>query len=438
MSALALGPYFFKERFDSLMLDTAIIGAGPYGLSIAAHLRRSDISFRIFGRPMGSWRDHMPKGMMLKSDGFASNLYDPQSVCTLQDYCAKHDIPYHDTDIPVSLDTFSKYGLAFRDQLVSNLEEKEVISVSRLPEGFLLRLDSGEEFSARRVVLAVGITHFKYTPQIFAGLSSHFVSHSYQHHDLEPFRGRHVTVIGGGASAIELSGLLHEAGADAHLVARRKNLVFHNAPVVGKKRSLWLRIRSPKSGLGPGLKSRFFSNWAGVFRYLPENKRLELVRTALGPSAGWTSKTQVVGRVSLLLGMTPQKVEVVDGKVRLTLRAEDGTTRELLTDHIVTGTGYKVDVESLQFLSPEIRQDIAVVQSAPVLSANFESSVPGLYFVGLAAANTFGPLMRFAYGAGFAAQRVSRALVRSVSRKTAPAAAVDTVASARAEGTASR
>src|SRR5271154_5012419 len=183
------------------MIEIAIIGAGPYGLSIAAHLRNSGISFRIFGHTMDSWRAHMPKGMMLKSDGFASNLYDPESALTLEKYCAERGIAYHHTDVPVRLDTFSAYGQTFRERLVPNLEERSVASVARLPAGFLLRLDSGEELRARQVVLAVGITHFKYIPEIFAGLGSQYVSHSYEQHDLEPFRGRNVVVVGGGASA---------------------------------------------------------------------------------------------------------------------------------------------------------------------------------------------------------------------------------------------
>lgn len=59
------------------MTRVAIIGAGPYGLSIAAHLRAYGIPFRIFGAPLDSWRRHMPVGMMLKSDGFASSLSAP-------------------------------------------------------------------------------------------------------------------------------------------------------------------------------------------------------------------------------------------------------------------------------------------------------------------------------------------------------------------------
>jgi hypothetical protein len=418
----------------TLMLETVIIGAGPYGLSIAAHLRNSGVSFRIFGRPMDSWREHMPKGMMLKSDGFASNIYDPNDAFTLQKFCAARGIAYHHTDIPVGLDTFANYGLEFRERLVPELEEKSVVSVARLPEGFLLRLDSGEELRARRVVLAVGITHFKYTPEAFASLGPEYLSHAYQQHDLAPFRGRNVVVVGGGASAIELAGLLKEAGADVQLVARRKELVFHNPPAIGKQRSLWQRVRHPQSGLGPGMKSWFLANWPQLFRYLPEKKRLELVRTTLGPSAGWTSKKQVVGKVPLVLGVTPVGATVVEKKVHLKLRAADGSEREVITEHVITGTGYKVDMKRLPFLSLEIRRDLKLVNSAPVLSAHFESSVAGLYFVGLVAANTFGPLMRFAFGAGFAARRITRAMVAAHARNSASARVSGVVATSGSEG----
>ncbi|HME11412.1 MAG TPA: NAD(P)-binding domain-containing protein [Candidatus Acidoferrum sp.] len=417
------------------MLDTAIVGAGPYGLSIAAHLRKSGISFRIFGRPMESWREHMPKGMMLKSDGFASNLYEPDGSFTLEEFCAQQGIAYSHTDIPVRLDTFANYGVAFRDRFVPELEERNVSNVSRLPEGFLLTLDNGEQVRARRVVLAVGITHFDYIPKVLAHLPEEFVSHSYKHHALEPFRGREVVVIGGGASAIGLAGLLHEAGCRVQLVAREKQLKFHTPPAIGKRRSLWQRIRSPQSGLGPGLKSRFFANFPWLYRHLPEQMRIDLVRTSLGPSGGWTTKEKVIGQVPLLLGCSLKSAEVVDGQVRLTLRVADGTERDVLTSHIIVGTGYKVDIERLTFLSPELRRDIALVESSPVLSSSFESSVPGLYFVGLAAAYTFGPVMRFAFGAGFAARRITKTILRTRAHRKAAVSTASVVASTSEQGT---
>src|SRR5580658_9013132 len=203
------------------MLNVAIIGAGPYGLSIAAHFKHRGIPFRIFGRPMDSWLAHMPKGMMLKSDGFASNIYDPDEDFTLQRFCGEQAIPYSDAGIPVGLDTFTSYGLAFGERMVPELENKLVVGVDPTAEGFVLRLDDGETFKTRKLVLAIGITHFEYTPANLAHLPPEFLSHAYLHHDLEKFRGRNLVVIGGGASALDLAGLLHDAGAEVQLVARR-------------------------------------------------------------------------------------------------------------------------------------------------------------------------------------------------------------------------
>jgi thioredoxin reductase len=403
------------------MLNTAIIGAGPYGLSVAAHLQRSGVPFRIFGRPMDSWRAHMPKGMMLKSDGFASNIYDPESAFTLGQFCAERGIEYADAGIPVRLDTFSAYGLAFRDRMVPELEDKLVTGVNRLSGGFLLQLEDGETVLARSVVLAVGITHFDYVPENLAHLPAEFLSHSARHHEVEPFRGRDVVVIGGGSSALDLAGLMHEAGANVQLVSRRAELKFHSQPT-GKPRSHWQQIRHPQSGLGPGMRSRFFADAPMAFHYLPERLRVEAVRRTLGPSGGWFIRDKVVGKVPLHLGCTPQSAEVQNGGVRLRVRSADGSEREIVTEHVIAATGYKVDLERLKFLNPEIRSKLNALNGAPVLSSSFESSIPGLYFVGVAAANSFGPVMRFAFGAGFAARTLSRTLTKSLSREPASVA----------------
>jgi thioredoxin reductase len=400
------------------MLNTAIIGAGPYGLSIAAHFRRSGVPFRIFGRPMDSWLEHMPKGMMLKSDGFASDIYDPGKAFTLRQFCAERGIEYADAGVPVRLDTFSAYGLAFRDRMVPELEDKLVGSVERVTGGFQLRLEDGETFQVRRVVLAIGITHFEYVPENLAHLPAEFLSHSARHREVEPFRGRSVVVIGGGASALDLAGLLHEAGADVQLVSRREELKFHSQPT-GKPRSKWQELRHPQSGLGPGMRSRFFANAPGAFYYLPERLRLEAVRRSLGPSGGWFIRDKVVGKVPLHLGCTAQGAQVKGGGVHLSVQAADGSNREIVTEHIIAATGYRVNLERLKFLNAEIRSQLQTVGGSPVLSPSFESSMPGLYFAGVAAANSFGPVMRFAFGAGFAARTLTRALAKSLANEPA-------------------
>lgn len=394
------------------MLTTAIIGAGPYGLSIAAHFRRRGIPFRIFGKPMDSWAEHMPKGMLLKSDGFASNIYDPDEAFTLRQFCEERGIEYADSGVPVKLDTFVAYGMAFRDRMVPELENKLVLGVERLQNGFNLRLDDGEMVSARQVVVAVGITHFEHIPSALADLSPQYLSHSARHKEVAPFKGRSVVVIGGGASALDLAGLLQEAGANVQLVSRQKELRFHSAPT-GKARSFWQRVSQPQSGLGPGMRSRFYANAPWAFHWLPESVRLKVVRRALGPSGGWFIKEKVLGRVPLWLGYAPERADVQDGKVRLSLRGQDGSERELVAEHVIAATGYRVDLERLNFLSTDIRSRVKKVNGAPVLSSAFESSVPGLYFAGVAAANSFGPVMRFAFGAGYAARTLTRAVAKS-------------------------
>jgi thioredoxin reductase len=400
---------------SKITLPVAIIGAGPYGLSVAAHLRRRGIDFRIFGRPMDSWLAHMPKGMMLKSDGFASDICDPASEFTLKQFCSERGVEYRDTGLPVRIETFTSYGLAFQERMVPELEDKMVSTVEQTPNGFVLRLDDGETFKARHVVLAVGITHFEYTPPELANLPPTVLSHSSRYHDLKQFDGQRVVVIGGGSSALDWAGLLHQAGIDVQLVSRRKELKFHTKPN-GKARSWWQQIRHPQSGLGPGLRSRFFANAPQAFYYLPERLRVDLVRTTLGPSGGWFSRDMVVGKVPTLLGHTPERARVHQGLVQLHLRAADGTQREIEAEHVIAATGYKVQMDRLTFLSKGIRSSLKTIEGAPILSSGFESSIPGLYFVGVAAANSFGPVMRFAFGARFAAERLTDVLARSSSK----------------------
>src|SRR5208283_1207415 len=397
------------------MTDTVIVGSGPYGLSLGAHLRRAGVSFRIFGRPMDSWVSHMPKGMLLKSDGFASNISDPAGEYTLRQFCAEKGIPYSDGGIPVSLDTFASYGIAFKDRKVPELEDKTVVSIDPDTPGFMIGLDTGEIFHARRVILAIGVTHFGYVPETLADLPPEYVSHSAQHCDVKRLLGRKVIILGAGSSALDLAGLMHEAGVDVRLIAR-KPLKYHSKS--DKPRPWWDRLRRPPSGLGPGWKSFFVANYPNLFHYLPERLRVEAVRRVLGPSGGASIREKVEGKVPTLIGYSTVAARVEDGKVRLTLVDGSGAKSEATADHVIAATGYRVNLEKLQFLSDETRSRIKTVAGSPALSSTFESSVPGLYFVGLAAANSFGPVMRFAFGADFTARTVTRAVARSWARKS--------------------
>ena len=134
------------------MTSVAVIGAGPYGLSIAAYLHDYGVNTSVFGIPLDTWRSHMPAGMLLKSDGFASNVYGPKAVGTLADYCRERGIPYHDTDIPVPLEVFGDYAVDFQRRFVPGLEEVLVAGLAREGKGFRLKLTDGQDVRADRVV----------------------------------------------------------------------------------------------------------------------------------------------------------------------------------------------------------------------------------------------------------------------------------------------
>jgi len=396
-----------------LVTDVAIIGAGPYGLSIATHLRARNVAFRIFGTPMSSWRNHMAAGTLLKSYGFASSLYDPGATFTLAHFCREQGLPYSDVVDPVAIETFVAYGLEFQRRFVPNLEQTDITSVRRAPEGFALTTQTGELVLARRVILAAGITHFGHIPAEFAGLPADLVTHSSQHANVVRFSGQTVAVIGGGASAADLAGLLHQAGAHVHLIARGAGIHFHDPPQ-SEPRPLYQRILMPRSGLGQGWPARLSTDLPLVFHALPARLRHRAVYRINGPAAGWFAKSNVVGHVTMHLEATIQQAEKNGTGINLHLSLRNGTVQnqvqDLHVDHVIAATGYKVQIQRLNFLDADLRSQIATFNDAPTLTTNFESSAPGLYLVGLAAAPSFGPLCRFAYGAKFTANRLTRHL----------------------------
>lgn len=388
----------------------AIVGAGPYGLSLAAHLSHRGVPFRIFGPPMQVWRSQMPEGMHLKSDGFASDLYDPDRTFTLKRYCADRGIEYCDIGIPVQVETFLAYALEFQQRFVPMLETQAVAEVRSTENGFRLRLTDGETLNATDVVIATGISYFGHVPAPLDTLPRALISHSSAHHDLSEFRGRRVTVIGGGASATDLAALLHRSGASVSLVSR-KPLKFHVRPSEVSPSLLW-RMRHPNLGLGPGLRSAVYTALPGLFYRFPRRLRERIVRRHLGPSGGWFIRDELIKNVDVHAGYTVQGATAAEGVVKLKLSQQEGKILEIEADHVIAATGYQVSVARLNLLDAQLRGALQLERGSPALSRFFESSVPGLYFIGVAAANNFGPLMRFARGAEYAAERVSARLER--------------------------
>lgn len=388
--------------------DVAIVGAGPYGLSIAAELQQRGVNLRIVGRPMYSWIHQMPDGMHLKSPGFASSLHDPGGRLTMRAFCKEKHLAYADVDHPIPVDVFRAYGSAFQERLVPGVEQDHLAALARHGDTYLLELDSGKAFTARNVILAVGLDCFRQMPPALRHMPAEFVSHSADHRDPRQLAGRRVAVIGGGASAIDLAVLLHEAGALVELIARKPDLDFGN-PWLARARTPWRRLREPLSGIGPGWKSLLFATFPGVFRHLPDAARLRIARTHLGPSGGWFMKERAAA-VPKRLGWRIERASVEGGGIRLQLLDAHDRRQEVVTQHVIAATGYFVDVRRLTFLSRDLLLKLDCVGGSPRLSAHFETNLPGLFFAGPAAAASFGPVMRFVAGCEFAARRLGARL----------------------------
>ncbi len=392
------------------VVDIAIIGAGPYGLSLAAHLARTRRSFRIFGEPMKFWSEHMPRGMRLKSEGFASNLSDPNGEFTLEVFCAERGIDYADIGLPVALDTFIAYGTEFQRRYVPALEKVQVVGLAHSPTGFELSTSNGEVLQARRVVVATGIGHFASLPGVLENMPASLVTHSSAHSsDLQSFKNRKVVVLGAGASALDIAALLIEAGASVALIARTDTLKFHDPP--REPRPLLERLREPRSGLGTGWRSRLSCDLPLAFHLLPESVRLRAVARHLGPAPCWFTRDAVVGRMPMHLGATLLDAQIADNRIHVSFKQKE-ERQSIEADHLIAATGYKVAISRLPFVHDSLIKRIRRAADTPILRRPFESSVPGLHFVGVAAANSFGPLFRFAFGADYAAKQLGRHLAR--------------------------
>jgi FAD-dependent urate hydroxylase len=401
------------------MYDVAVIGAGPYGLSVAAHAAAAGLDVKVFGRPMASWRDHMPEGMFLKSEPWSSHLSDPAAEHTLTAYATEQGLTTgHGSPLPVG--DFSGYGLWFARRAVGAVDERTVTRLVPADGGFRLCTADGEEFRARTAVLAVGVMPFTRLPGRLRGLPPALASHSSGHRDLTRFRGRDVVVVGAGQAALETATLLAEDGARPTLVARRDRIDWNTVPEP-LYRGPWRTVRVPHSGLGTGWSTWFYSELPWAVRRLPAASRDRIARTALGPAGAWWLRERYEGTVPELLGHRIAAAEARDGRVRLTLGVPGGGTTVTVADHVIAATGFAPDLARLPLLDPLLRTALTGggARPVPALSPAFESAHPGLFFAGLITAPVFGPAMRFVHGAGFTAARLTAGVERRLRRSTA-------------------
>ena len=377
--------------------DIAIIGAGPYGLSVAAHLKRSRQSeVHVFGEPMSFWQRHMPKGMFLRSPWSASHLSDPFRALTLNTFARERGDPIAR---PIPLADFVEYGLWFQRHVAPNVDTRVVQLLERYDGGFLLSLDDGTDFWARVVVVAAGIAPFAAYPPEFTGISSSRVSHSSEHADLGVFEDRRVAVIGSGQSAIESAAILKESRADVELIVRAprvrwlgRSALIHR--VAG-------RMLYAPSDIGPAGVS-WLVHAPRAFRRIPRSVQDPLAARCIRPAASDWLAVRTDG-LPFSFGRTVTAAALRNGAVRLEL--DDGSER--IVDHVLLATGFRVDISRYAFLDRRLLDEIDRVAGFPQLRRGFETSVRGLHFVGAPGAWSYGPIARFVAGAGFAARSVA-------------------------------
>jgi FAD-dependent urate hydroxylase len=385
--------------------DVLVIGAGPFGLSISAHLRAIGVSHRIVGRPMDTWRTHMPVGMNLKSEPYASDLAAPRAGYDIEAYCRAHGLDYTQRLGPLSLERFLGYADWYTRQLVPDVRDVTVTEVTAVAGGFRVAFADDEPLAVRQVVVATGVLPYATIPSELSDLPAELVSHSSAVHELGRFAGRRVAVVGAGQSALETAALLNEASAQVQLITRRPviNWVEPNP----ERLSRIGQIRRPATKLCEGWRCAVWNSPA-AFRLLPESTRITKARTVLGPGGSWWLKDRIEGVLDILRGHQLRSAVASGSGVRLCLDGPGPLTVD--ADHVVAGTGYRIDLARLGFLSERLRAQIVTLNQYPVVSRAGESSVPGLYFAGAPTCVSLGPSERFIGGTHNSVSHLTRSL----------------------------
>jgi FAD-dependent urate hydroxylase len=382
--------------------DVAIIGAGPYGLATAAHLRAAGARVAVFGETMGAWA-RMPAGMLLRSFREATSIGDPERRLTIGAFAADRGRPI---PTPVPLPDFVEYGRWFQSRAVPDVDQRLVQRLDRDGTGFRLTLSDEANVRARAVVVAAGIEPFAYMPDQLTGFDPALVSHSSQHVDFESFSGRRLLIAGAGQSALEWAVLAAEAGARVEVLARRR-LRFLRGERLHDRSGALQTLLYPPLGVGPPGLNWLMGN-PGTFRRLPSLLSGPLARRSIRPAgAAWLRP-----RLTAVAVTTGVRIAAVgEGNREVTVMLSDGSERR--AEHLLAATGYRVDVAKYAFLSPDLVSAIRRVDGFPWLTSAYESSVRRLYFVGAAAARMMGPGMRFVSHSGSAAAAVARHAIRA-------------------------
>jgi cation diffusion facilitator CzcD-associated flavoprotein CzcO len=387
--------------------DVVVMGAGPYGLSTAAHLLGQGLRVAVFGKPMELWRDYMPRGMLLRSYWWATNLSDPQKQFGLARYLQELGQEPFD---PVPGDTIAEYGLWFQKHAVPMVDETYIQMIERRDGQFEVTLEDGRVVTCSSVVMAPGLQPYVYRAPEYDHLPQELVTHTAVHRTFDGLAGKRVAIIGGGQSALEGAALAYESGVQVEVIARKSIVWIMEGAALPTNRSLRDRVVAPKAGISPGWFNRIEETFPYGFALLPRQLKDGLLHGvgAHGPKGSSWLRPRLIGKVPLHEQTSVLAAREADDGLLLTLSNQ----QSLKVDHIILATGYRIDVQRLALLGESILPRIQTYDGAPILTSRFESSVPGLFFVGFSSFKSCGPYYRFVVGTGAAASRVAATVAR--------------------------
>ncbi|MGH3251291.1 MAG: NAD(P)-binding domain-containing protein [Trebonia sp.] len=395
-------------------INVAIIGAGPYGLAAAAHLRRAGIEVQVFGEPMSFWQNNVPAGLLLRSNWTATCIAEYEGELSLDSFCAATGTSF---DPPVPLDRFIDYGMWVQRQVVPDVDHRLVETLETGTGGFRLTLADGTAISASRVLVAAGIALFANRLAVADGLPSELASHTGDHRDFQRFCGERVLVVGGGQSALECAALLHESGARPEVSVRQEHITWLRGGKYQRMLGSYAGLVYAPTDVGPMGLSRLVAV-PDLFRHLPRRAQNPLAYRSIRPAgAAWLPPR--LREVPIRLGRTVVSATPRDGQVHVTFADGDAQT----VDHLLFGTGYQVDITRYSFLTPGLTGQIRRAGGYPLLGSGLESSVPGLHFLGAPSAWSFGPIVRFVSGSWYTGRALVRAIAGPSSRRAASGAA---------------
>jgi FAD-dependent urate hydroxylase len=384
---------------------------------------------RVFGPVMGFWEQHMPKGMLVRSALSASSLSDPRGELSLDAYEAAQPRPF---PRPLPGEELPRYGHWFQERAAPDVDERLVATVEREGSGFALTMQDGERHTARRIVIATGLGSFPHRPTQFSTLGEDLATHSMDLTEPKRLAGRSVAVIGCGQSAVETAALLSEAGAQVELIARDPAIrwLIRGERLRGLDPILQRVLYAP-TDVGPAGVSRLVA-MPNLFRRLPRELQDRLAYRSIRPAAtSW-----LVDRTTeVTMTFNHQVTEARPDGGGVLLALDDGSRRRV--DHVLLATGYKIDVSQEPVVGGSLQATLRLHNGNPVLGAGFESSIPGLHFVGAYSAWSFGPIMRFVAGTAFTGRAIAKHVRRPPTRrgglpKAAPVSAAPEAAAAGA------